>query len=194
MNSKTKTAVSVESNIAACILVVTTATMGMEKAKADLSIHLAAAFKSVPKGDEKAFALLFGNGEPPKSKAYSAGSIAAAVRAAIAKVSKDKQKKALDILKTRLSECRKAFKAGIVLTADESVQTALKRIPKAPKTPATPETKAGEKFSIPESASMNEVADALSVWVAVHKTASVGLARLLADCLPVTVKTMRKAS
>ena len=193
MNSKTKTAVSVESNIAACILVVTTATMGMEKAKADLSIHLAAAFKSVPKGDVKAFALLFGNGEPPKSKAYSAGSIASAVRTAIAKVSKDKQKKALDILKTRLSECRKAFKAGIVLTADESVQTALKRIPKSPKAPATPENK-DKAFEIPANASMDDVAEALSVWVATHGNAAAGLSKKLADFLPISTKRTVKAA
>ena len=193
MNSKTKNVISVESNIAACILVVTTATMGMEKAKADLSIHLATAFKSVAKNDVKAFALLFGNGEPPKSKAYSAGSIASAVRTAIAKVSKDKQKKALDILKTRLSECRKAFKAGIVLTADESVQTALKRIPKSPKAPATPENK-DKAFEIPANASMDDVAEALSVWVATHGNAAAGLSKKLADFLPISTKRTIKAA
>lgn len=193
MNSKTKTAVSVESNIAACILVVTTATMGMEKAKADLSIHLAAAFKSVPKGDVKAFALLFGNGEPPKSKAYSAGSIAAAVRAATAKVSKDKQKKALDILKTRLSECRKAFKAGLVLAESESVQTALKRIPKTPKAPTTPDAK-DKAFEIPANASLDDVAEALSVWVATHGNAAAGLSKKLADFLPISTKRTVKAA
>ena len=193
MNSKTKTAVSVESSIAACILVVTTSTMGMEKAKADLSIHLATAFKSVAKNDVKAFALLFGNGEPPKSKAYSAGSIAAAVRAAIAKVSKDKQKKALDILKTRLSECRKAFKAGLVLAESESVQTALKRIPKTPKAPVTPDAK-DKGFKIPADASMDEIAEALSVWVATHGAAAAGLSKKLADFLPISTKRTIRAA
>ena len=180
--------------IAASIVVVASSDMALAKDKAALAVHIAAAFASVPVGNMKSFVALFGNGEAPKSKGYLPGSIAVSTREAIAKVAKAKQQKALDILKTRLSECRRAFKAGIVLADNEPVQAALKRIPKTPAEvkPASSDTSGA--FTIPTTATMDEIAEALSMWVATHGNAAAGLSKKLADFLPISTKRTVKSA
>ena len=44
----------------------------------------------------------------------------------------------------------------------------------------------------PENASMDDIADQLSIWVAKHSAASAGLVSKLADFLPVSVRRQRK--
>ena len=190
MNSKTNFAAAIAANV----LVVATASIGVERAKSALAVDIAAAFASVPVGNMKAFAVLFGNGDAPKSKTYLPGSIATAVREAIAKVAKPKQQMALNILKTRLSECRRAFKAGLVLAADEPVQAALKRIPKTAAEVKPAASDVTGAFTIPAAASMDEVAEALSIWVASHGNAAAGLSKKLADFLPISTKRTIKAA
>ena len=192
MNSKTNFAASIAANV----LVVATQTMGVERAKSELAINIASAFASVPVGNMKAFAALFGNGDAPKSKTYLPGSIAVAVREAIAKVAKPKQVLALNILKTRLSECRRAFKAGLVLGADENVQAACKRIAKA-KTTTSPEVKADVDrigWAIPPNAELADVVEQFSQWIGRHTDASRAVAAALTDCLPITIKPNRKSA
>ena len=191
-----KTQTNFAASIAASIVVVATHTMGTERAKSELAASIAGAFASVPAGNMKAFSALFGNGEPPKSKTYLPGSIAVAVREAIAKVAKPKQVMALNILKTRLSECRRAFKNGLVLGADETVQAAIKRIPKetAKGDKETQETVSRIGWSIPAGAEMKDVVEQFSIWIAKHPDASRAVASSLADCLPISVKANRKAA
>jgi hypothetical protein len=183
--------------IAINVLDVATATIGTDKAKAMLALNLAAAFASVPVGNLKAFSVLFGNGDAPKSKTYQPGSIAVAVREKIAKVAKDKQTTALNILKTRLSECRRAFRGSVVLANDETVQAAIKRLPhdKKAETPNTGAPAGGvSSWIIPASATAADVAEALSIWVAEHGAATAsGLAHLLPDFMPVSVKRAKAA-
>lgn len=193
---KTNTSSSFAANVAKTLVIVATSELALAKDKAALASSIAAAYASVKAGDAKAFADLFGNGEAPKSRGYLPGSIAVATRESIAKVAKPKQVMALNILKTRLSECRRAFKNGLVLGADETVQAAIKRIPKeiAKADKEAQETVSRIGWSIPAGAEMKDVVEQFSIWIAKHPDASRAVASSLADCLPISVKANRKAS
>ena len=162
-----------------------------ESTGASMSKAITALYADV-NGNEADFIEAFGNGENPKSKTFKAGALAEQVKA---KLPKDKtlHKAILDCLKSRLSEARKLRKLGGMPGAEESIQQAIKRYNKPAEKPAKPEGNS-TSWAIPESASMDEIADQLSMWVAKHGAASAGLVKKLADFLPVSVKQTRKAA
>lgn len=149
-------------------------------------------------GDDAAFIAEFGNGENPKSKTFKAGALAEDVRAKVkAMKDKDRVESILNTLKSRLSEARALRKAGGMPQPGENLQAALKRY-KAPK-PAEDkkaEAPAGKAVTLEEfakGASIDEMADLVSIWVAHHGKAATGLAKALTDSLPVSVRRERKA-
>lgn len=81
-----------------------------------------------------------------------------------------------------------------MLADNESVQAALKRIPKtaAEVKPASSDTSGA--FTIPATATMDEIVEALSMWVATHGNAAAGLSKKLADFLPISTKRIVKAA
>lgn len=167
-----------------------TASHGAAMAKAINAAFLAA------NGDDKAFEQAFGNGKTGKT--HIAGEIAEAVRDAV-KAWKDKSRveSVLNVLKTRLSEARRLRKTGGIPAEGETLQQACKRYaaPKAEK-PAAEKQAAPKEGAviIPESATMADIAEAVSVWVALHGNAgAMGLAKSLADCMPITIKRQRAA-
>ena len=144
-------------------------------------------------GSDESFIEVFGNGKAPKAKDFIAGTLATGVRG---KLPKDKAaaEAILSTLKARLSECRALHRLEGMPQKGESVQKALKRYKNAPaKKDAKPEGNAtAEKVLIAADASMDDISEALSVWIANHGSAAVGLASKLADFMPVTVKRTRK--
>lgn len=177
--------------------------VGANKAEATkvgalIASALSALFADV-NGSDEAFIAEFGNGENPKSKTFKAGALAEEIKAKI-KHMKDaeKVKSILNTLKSRLSEARALRKAGGMPKDGENLQAALKRYKDAK--PAadtkakadTPEALSFEAFA--KSASMEDVAELVSVWVAHHGGAAVGLASALADSLPISIKRNRKAA
>lgn len=161
---------------------------------AKLANSVSALFADV-NGSDTDFADAFGNGKPPKAKDFKAGAVAEGVKAETAKMkNKAKVDSILHILKQRLYEARKLRSLGGMPAKDETVQAALKRYtkPKEDKA-AKPEGNAKDGFSIPEDATMDQIADALSVWVAKHGNAATGLASKLKDFLPVSIKRNRAA-
>ena len=162
-----------------------------QSAGAAVSKAITAVYADV-NGSDDAFVEAFGNAMAPKAKAFKAGSIAEGVKAKIAKMTKEKREQILSILKVRLSEARKLRKLGGMPAKDETIQAALKRYSKPAEKQAKPEGNESGKVSIAEDASMDDIADALSVWVAKHGAASAGLVSKLADFLPVSVRRNRK--
>lgn len=168
-----------------------TASHGAAMAKAINAAYLAA------NGDDKLFEAAFGNGKTGKT--HIAGEIAEAVRDAV-KAWKDKSRveSVLNVLKSRLSEARRLRKNGGIPAEGETLQQACKRYAKpAAEKPAgdgkAPAPKEGAVI-IPESATMADIAEAVSVWVALHGNAgAVGLAKSLVDCMPITIKRQRAA-
>jgi hypothetical protein len=143
--------------------------------------------------NDDAFVGCFGNGE--LGKANVPGEIKTAMDAKTAKMQKDKREAINKMLKVRLSEARKLRKLGGIPAEGEDVQAALKRYNKPAEKSAKPEgnEKTGDAVVIPESASMDDIADALSVWIAKHGAASKGLATKLADFLPISIKRSKAA-
>ena len=164
-----------------------------QTAGASVATAISALFADV-NGSDDAFIEAFGNGMAPKAKAYKAGSLAEGVKAKIAKMAKDKREQILSILKVRLSEARKLRKLGGMPSKGESIQAALKRYQTPAEKQAKPEGNESHKVAIADDASMDDIADALSVWVAKHGSASAGLVAKLADFLPVSVRRSRKAA
>lgn len=168
-----------------------TASHGAAMAKAINAAFLAAS------GDDKLFEQAFGNGKTGKT--HIAGEIAEAVRDAV-KAWKDKSRveSVLNVLKSRLSEARRLRKNGGMPAEGETLQQACKRYSKpAAKKPAGGDKESAPKEGavvIPEGASMADIAEAVSLWVAKHGNAgAVGLAKSLADFLPVSIKRQRAA-
>lgn len=145
-------------------------------------------------GSDADFVAVFGNGENPKSATYVAGALADDVKARIAKMAKAKRDSILTVLKSRLSETRRLRKLGGFPQEGETIAQALKRYVKPAAKEAKPEgNTTAEKVVIAADASMDDIADALSIWVAKHGAASAGLVAKLGEFLPVTVKRQRKA-
>ena len=133
----------------------------------------------------------FGNGKLGKEN--KPGQLKTLIDAKCAKMAKDKREGIAKMLKVRLSEARKLHRLEGVPREGEDIQAALKRYAKPVERAAKPEGNTAE-WAIPEKASMEEIADQLSIWVAKHGNASAGLVSKLADFLPVTVKRQRKAA
>lgn len=131
----------------------------------------------------------FGNGKLGKEN--TPGDLKKLVDAKCAKMAKDKREGIAKMLKVRLSEARKLHRLEGVPREGEDIQAALKRYAKPAEKQAKPEGNASE-WSIPENASMDEIADQLSMWVAKHGAASAGLVSKLADFLPVSVRRQRR--
>lgn len=157
-----------------------------------VALAITALFADV-NGNDADFINAFGNGKAPKAKDFKAGALAEGVRAKVAKLAKDKRDSILAVLKTRLSEARRLRKQGGMPAKGETIQQALKRYAKAPEKTAKPEGNTSA-WAIPETASMDEIADQLSVWIAKHGNASTGLASKLADFLPISIKRNRKTA
>lgn len=173
--------------------------MGTNKAEAvkfgkTIADAMAALFAEV-NGDDSAFVHEFGNGENPKSKTYKAGRLAEEVLAKIKHI-KDAAKvdSIKSVLKVRLSEARALRKAGGMPQPGENLQAALKRYKKTDaakvEDKAAPKAE-GEAMTLEEfakTASIDQIADLVSMWAARHGNAATGLAKALADTLPITVK------
>lgn len=165
---------------------------------AQLSRHVSELFAAV-NGTDAGFVEVFGNGRPSKAADFIPGTLAAGVKAKTDRMKDtERVKSILHVLKQRLYEARALRKAGGMPAKDESVQAALKRY-KAPKaaTPATEPAKAAAPAAgvvIPPDASMDEVAEALSVWVAKHGAAATGLATKLKDFLPISITRNKKVA
>ena len=150
-------------------------------------------------GDDAAFVAEFGNGENPKSKTFKAGALAEDVRAKV-KSMKDPErvKSILATLKSRLSEARALRKAGGMPQPGENLQAALKRYkavkPAEEKKADAPDAKGMTLAEFAKGASIDEMADLVSIWVAHHGKAAAGLAKALTDSLPVSVRRERKAA
>ena len=165
---------------------------------AQLSRHVSELFAAV-NGSDAGFVEVFGNGRPSKAADFIPGTLAAGVRAKTDRMKDaERVKSILHVLKQRLYEARALRKAGGMPAKDESVQAALKRY-KSPKAaapaaesaaPAAPPT----GVVIPADASMEEVAEALSLWVAKHGAAAAGLASKLKDFLPISITRGKKAA
>jgi hypothetical protein len=141
--------------------------------------------------DDK-FAEIFGNGI--NGKAHVPGLLRDAIEAKIAKMSKQKQEAVRNMIRVRFSEARKLRRAEGMPQKGESIQSALKRYQKPVEKQARPEGNTSGKVSIADDAGLDDIADALSIWVAKHGAASAGLVAKLADFLPVSVKRIRKAA
>lgn len=150
-------------------------------------------------GDDGNWVAEFGNGENAKSKTFKAGALADDIRAKVKNIKdKEKRESILNTLKSRLSEARALRKAGGMPQPGENLQAALKRYKKTD--PAKVEDKAApagkaEVMTVEEfakTASIDQIADLVSLWTAHHGAAAVGLSRALADTLPITVKRNAK--
>lgn len=141
--------------------------------------------------DER-FVEVFGNGI--NGKAHMPGLLRDAIEAKIVKLSKEKKEAVRNMVRVRFSEARKLRRAEGMPQKGESIQSALKRYAKPAERKAKPEGNDSHKVAIADDASMDDIADALSIWVAKHGAASAGLVAKLADFLPVTVKRSRKAA
>lgn len=164
---------------------------------AQLSRHVSELFAAV-NGSDAGFVEVFGNGRPSKAADFIPGTLATGVKAKTDRMKDaERVKSILHVLKQRLYEARALRKAGGMPAKDESVQAALKRY-KAPKaaTPAESAAPAAPSAGviIPADASMDEVAEALSLWVAKHGAAAAGLASKLKDFLPISVTRGKKAA
>jgi hypothetical protein len=192
------------------------------RVKSSLGAQVSELYRSIPAGDKVAFEAEFGNGLPPKSKEYKAGALQEALALASNLHAAEwlaKERKAVKLtgeakklifgqletaaaqlaklaaaqLKSRKTECREAFKTGLVVGESETVQSALNKA-KAKKANGANQHKAdGKKVTIEDGATMEDIANALSVWVAKHGSAAHGLAAKLKDFLPVTVSTRKAA-
>ena len=131
----------------------------------------------------------FGNGKLGKEN--QPGELKKAIDAKCAKMAKEKREGIAKMLKVRLSEARKLHRLEGTPQKGEDIQAALKRYAKPAEKQAKPEGNASD-WSIPENASMDDIADQLSIWVAKHSAASAGLVSKLADFLPVSVRRQRK--
>ena len=140
---------------------------------------------------EDRFEEFFGNGKLGKEN--TPGSLKQAIDAKCAKMQKDKRDGIAKMLKVRLSEARKLHRLEGTPQKGEDIQAALKRYAKPAEKKAKPEGNTTD-WAIPETASMDEIADQLSIWIAKHGAASAGLAAKLTDFLPISIKRSRKAS
>jgi hypothetical protein len=139
---------------------------------------------------DAAFAEVFGNGV--NGKAHIPGLLRDAVEAKIVKLSKEKKEAVRNMMRVRFSEARKLRRVEGMPQKGESIQSALKRYVKPAEKRAKPEGNESHKVVIADDASLDELADALSIWVAKHGAASAGLVAKLADFLPVSVRRNRR--
>lgn len=197
--SKTNTpAVSAHLATVSAIMAIGTNKAEAVKFGAQLASAIATLFAEC-NGSDADFVAEFGNGENSKSKTYKAGALADDIRAEVKSIKDEARKTSiLNTLKSRLSEARALRKLGGMPQPDENLQAAVKRY-KTPKVeaekpaaaPAAPTVITLETFA--KEASIGEIADLVSRWVAHHGNADRGLATVLADSLPITVKPNRKA-
>jgi len=136
------------------------------------------------------FEEVFGNGI--NGKEHVAGLLRDTVEANIAKMHKDKKDGIRNMLRVRMSEARKLRRLEGMPQKGEQLQAALKRYQKVAAKPAAPGGNESSKVAIADDASMDDIADALSIWVAKHGAASAGLVAKLADFLPVSVKRISR--
>lgn len=199
MAKKTTPALSAHEQAVVAIMAVGTNKAEAVKFGKMIAEALSALYADV-QGDDAAFVAEFGNGENPKSKTFKAGALADEVRAKIKHVKDaEKVKSVLATLKSRLSEARALRKAGGMPQPGENLQAALKRYKAAPA--AKDEQAKGapdEQVTLAEfakTASMEEIADLVSIWAAHHGNAVTGLASALTDSLPISIKRQtRKAA
>lgn len=140
---------------------------------------------------EDRFEEFFGNGKLGKEN--TPGSLKKAIDTKCAKMQKDKRDGIAKMLKVRLSEARKLHRLEGVPAKGEDIQAALKRYAKPAEKKAKPEGNTND-WVIPETASMDEIADQLSIWIAKHGAASTGLAAKLADFMPISIRRTRKTA
>lgn len=187
-NSKT---VSLVAAISDKIAAAAGAKIKAETLGGSLALQMSALFAECD--TDEAFAEVFGNGI--NGKDHVAGLLRDAVETKIAKCTAKTKDAVRNMLRVRMSEARKLRRLGGMPQKDELIQAALKRYQKAPAPKdAKPGGNESSKVSIAADASMDDIADALSVWVAKHGSASVGLVAKLADFLPVSVKRTRRVA
>lgn len=187
------------------------------RTKSSLGQHVTDLYRTIPVGDKAAFDAEFGNGLPAKAKEYKAGALQEALtlqsnKAAAAWLEKERKavkltgeakklilkqleeaaqqlaKLAAGQLKSRKYECREAFKAGLVIGESATVQSALAKSKQKPAGKGADQNKPALPVTIDDKATMEDIANAVSIWVAKHGTAAHGLAAKLKDFLPITVR------
>lgn len=149
------------------------------------------------------FLALFGTGGNNKLATYVAGEIDTAFRAKLAKQIPTVQKKALAHFKSEMSNCRKVRALGLSLTDGKGARAVLndhrketaKANPPAVITTA-PETPTSTDWTLlGKTASMEDVANFVSAYVAHHgTTATRALAAQLKDFMPISVQRVKQAS
>lgn len=187
------------------------------RVKSSLGQQVSELYRTIPVGDKAAFEAEFGNGLPAKSKEYKAGALQddltlASTHAAAAWLEKERKavkltgeakklifkqledaagqlaKLAAAQLKSRKYECREAFKAGLVVGESETVQAVLAKSKTKAKPGANVKPADNKTVTIGDAATMDDIADALSIWIAKHGAAAHGLAAKMKDFLPITVR------
>ena len=186
--------------------------------KSSLGQHVTDLYRTIPAGDKAAFEAEFGNGLPAKSKEYKAGALQEALVLASntqAAAWLEKERKAVKLtgeakklilkqledaagqlaklaaaqLKSRKYECREAFKAGLVVGESTTVQAALAKSKQAPAGKGADQNRRlSTPVVIDEKATMEDIANAVSIWVSKHGSAARGLAGKLKDCLPINLQ------
>jgi hypothetical protein len=146
------------------------------------------------------FIRVFGNGEPTKSKTRISGELFDGVVLGLANCKDERCViKTKAIASQRIMEARKLRGMDGYPAAGESVQAAFKRYAAKAKTQSgssgtTPNPGGNETqaFTFPKDATMQQVAEAVSLWVANHGNAATALAGLLKDSLPISVQRTRR--
>ena len=129
-----------------------------------------AEFYAVTNGNDKEFTFYFGNGI--KGKQNDVGEIRRAVDKRIAKMPEAKRTGIVNIVKQRLAEARKLREEyNGMPQKDETIQSALKRYAGTKAKSAKPEGNDVQKFTIPEELTHEQLADALSLWLAAQTPA-----------------------
>ena len=188
------------------------------RVKSSLGQQVTELYRTIPVGNKAAFEAEFGNGLPAKSKEYKAGALQDALTLASSQHAAawlERERKAVKLtgeakklifkqledaagqlaklaaaqLKSRKYECREAFKAGLAIGASETVQAVLAKHGQGKGGNGANQHKADNKaVTIGDGATMEDIANALSVWVAKHGAAAHGLAAKMKDFLPITVR------
>lgn len=172
-----------------------------EKAGAVIAADVLRMFELLNPHDAE-FIRMFGNGEPTKSKTRVSGEIFDTVLLGLANDKNERRvTKTKAIASQRLMEARKLRAMGGHPAAGENVQAAFKRYEaEAKKTAGTGEKSPNpggnetQSFTFPKDATMQQVAEAVSLWVAHHGNAATALAGLLKDSLPISISRTRKAA
>lgn len=172
--------------------------VAQERLAIGVTAALRDAFASCKTASE--FLAMFGTGGNNKLPTFVAGEIDTAFRMKLSKQVPTVQKKALSHFKSEMSNCRKVRTLGLTLS-DKGARAVLNEHRKANATaPAVittaPETPTSTDWtSLGKSASMEDVANFVSAYVAHHgMTATRALASQLKDFMPITVQRAKQAS